>query len=71
MWANMAKFKAAELAIGAADRAIQTHGGYGFSEEYEVIHYWEGTRLLRTAPVSKEMILNYVAEHSLGMPRSY
>ncbi len=71
MWANMAKYKAAEMAIAAADRAIQTHGGYGFSEEYGIIWYWEGARLMRTAPVSKEMILNYVSEHALGMPRSY
>jgi alkylation response protein AidB-like acyl-CoA dehydrogenase len=71
MWANMAKYKAAELAIDAVDRAIQTHGGFGFTEEYGIIFYWESVRLLRTAPVSKEMILNYVAEHSLGLPRSY
>lgn len=69
--ANMAKYLAAELAIKAADRAIQTHGGNGFSEEYGVIHYWEAARLLRTAPISKEMILNYVAEHVLELPRSY
>jgi acyl-CoA dehydrogenase len=71
MFANMAKYKAAETAIFAVDRAIQTHGGYGFSEEYGIIFYWEAARLLRTAPISKEMILNYVAEHSLGLPRSY
>ena len=70
-WANCAKYKAAELAIGAADRAIQTHGGSGFSEEVGIIYYWDGARLLRTAPITKEMILNYVAEHKLGMPRSY
>ncbi|HIA02239.1 MAG TPA: acyl-CoA dehydrogenase, partial [Myxococcales bacterium] len=71
MWANMAKYKAAELAIDAVDRAIQTHGGNGFTEEYGIIFYWEAARLLRTAPVSKEMILNYVAEHALNLPRSY
>ncbi|MBI2889893.1 MAG: acyl-CoA/acyl-ACP dehydrogenase [Nitrospirae bacterium] len=70
-WANMAKYQAAEVAIKSVDRAIQTHGGYGFSEEYGLIYYWEGTRLLRTAPISKEMILNYISEHVLGMPRSY
>ncbi len=69
--ANMAKFLAAETAIKAADRAIETLGGYGFSEEYGVIHYWEAMRLLRTAPISREMILNYVSEHVLGLPRSY
>jgi alkylation response protein AidB-like acyl-CoA dehydrogenase len=70
-YANMAKFMAAELGIKAADRAIETLGGYGFSEEYEVIQAWEGARLLRTAPVSREMILNFVAEHVLELPRSY
>ena len=70
-YANMAKYLAAELGVKAADRAIETLGGYGFSEEYEIIHAWEGLRLLRTAPVSREMILNYVAEHVLELPRSY
>ncbi len=70
-YANMAKYLAAEVGIKAADRAIETLGGYGFSEEYEIIHAWEGTRLLRTAPISREMILNYVAEHVLELPRSY
>ncbi len=71
MLANSAKYLGAELAIKAADRAIQTLGGYGFSEEYGVIHFWESARLLRTAPISKEMILNFVAEHQLGLPKSY
>jgi alkylation response protein AidB-like acyl-CoA dehydrogenase len=70
-YANMAKFLAAEVGIRAADRSIETLGGYGFSEEYELIHAWEGARLLRTAPVSREMILNFVAEHVLELPRSY
>lgn len=70
-YANMGKMLAGEAAINACDHAIQTLGGYGFSEEYGVIHYWEGVRLIRTAPVTKEMILNYVAEHVLGLPRSY
>ena len=60
-----------ELAVKAVDRAIQTLGGYGFSEEYGVIYYYEAARLLRTAPISSEMILNFVAEHDLGLPRSY
>jgi acyl-CoA dehydrogenase len=71
MYANMAKYMGAEMGIDAADRAIQTHGGNGFSTEYGVVHYWEAARLLRTAPISKEMILNYVAEHVLQLPRSY
>jgi len=71
IWANMAKYLAAELAIKAVDRAIQTHGGYGFSEEYGIIQFWEAARLMRTAPISKEMILNFVGEHVLNMPRAY
>jgi len=70
-YANMAKYLGAELAIKACDRAIQTLGGYGFSEEYGVIYYWDAVRLLRTAPITKEMILNYVSEHVLELPRSY
>jgi len=70
-YSNMAKYLATDLAIDAADRAIQTHGGAGFSEDVGVIGYWERTRLMRTAPISKEMILNYVGEHVLGLPRSY
>ncbi len=53
------------------DQAIQTHGGNGFALEYGLADMWWGVRLVRTAPVSREMILNYVAEHSLGLPRSY
>ncbi|MHB8420851.1 MAG: acyl-CoA dehydrogenase family protein [Myxococcales bacterium] len=70
-YANCAKFKAARLFINAVDRAIQTHGGSGFSEDVGIIFYWEAARLLKTAPITEEMILNYVAEHKLGMPRSY
>jgi alkylation response protein AidB-like acyl-CoA dehydrogenase len=70
-YANMAKYAAAEVAIKAADRAIETFGGYGFSEEYDVIYAWEGARLLRTAPITKEMILNYISEQVLELPRSY
>ncbi len=70
-YANMAKYMAAEVGVKAADRAIETLGGYGFSEEYDIIHAWEGARLLRTAPISREMILNFVAEHVLELPRSY
>ena len=69
--ANMAKYLACEMAIDAADRAIETLGGYGFSEEYGIVHYWEATRLFRTVPVTKEMLLNYVGEHVLGLPKSY
>jgi alkylation response protein AidB-like acyl-CoA dehydrogenase len=69
--ANVAKYAAAEAGILALDRAIQTHGGNGLASEYQLAHLWGMARLLRTAPVSREMILNYVAQHSLGLPRSY
>jgi alkylation response protein AidB-like acyl-CoA dehydrogenase len=68
---NMAKYAAGEAAIKCVDQAIQTHGGNGFALEYGLTDMWWGVRLVRTAPVSREMILNYVAEHSLGLPRSY
>jgi hypothetical protein len=68
---NMAKYAAAEAASAAVDAAIQTHGGNGLSTEYGLIPLWGIVRLLRIAPVSREMILNYVAQHSLGLPRSY
>jgi alkylation response protein AidB-like acyl-CoA dehydrogenase len=69
--ANMAKFAAAEAAIKCVDRAIQTHGGNGFSLDYGLTDLYWGARVARTAPVSREMVLNYVAEHSLGLPKSY
>jgi alkylation response protein AidB-like acyl-CoA dehydrogenase len=68
---NMAKYAAAEAALAACDAAIQTHGGNGLSTEYGLMPYWGLARLLRIAPVNREMILNYVAQHSLGLPRSY
>src|SRR6266545_2976857 len=70
-YANMAKFLGADLAIKAVDAAIETHGGLGFAEETGLIAQWAGARLLKTAPVSREMILNYVSEWNLGLPRSY
>jgi alkylation response protein AidB-like acyl-CoA dehydrogenase len=68
---NMAKYAAAEAALAAVDAAIQTHGGNGMSSEDGLIPLWGIARLLRIAPVNREMILNYVAQHSLGLPRSY
>jgi alkylation response protein AidB-like acyl-CoA dehydrogenase len=68
---NMAKYAAAEAAIAALDAAIQTHGGNGLSSEYGLVPYWGLARLMRIAPVNREMILNFVAQHSLGLPRSY
>jgi acyl-CoA dehydrogenase len=69
--ANMAKWLAADAAYFAADRAVQTHGGFGYAKEYDVERYWRESRLMRIAPVSQEMIMSYVAEHVLGLPRSY
>ncbi len=69
--ANMAKYAAAEAALAAVDQAIQTHGGNGMSSEYGLADLWGMARLLRIAPVSREMILNFVAQHSLGLPKSY
>ncbi|MHA3701850.1 acyl-CoA dehydrogenase family protein [Jatrophihabitans sp. YIM 134969] len=68
---NMAKYAAAEAALAAVDAAIQTHGGNGISTEYGLVPMWGIARLLRIAPVNREMILNYVAQHSLALPRSY
>jgi alkylation response protein AidB-like acyl-CoA dehydrogenase len=69
--ANIAKFAAAEAALACVDRAIQTHGGNGMTTEYGIAAMWGMARLLRIAPVSREMILNFVAQHSLSLPRSY
>lgn len=69
--ANMAKYAAAEAAIAALENAIQTHGGNGLAEEYELVQLLGPARLMRIAPVSREMILNYVAQFSLGLPKSY
>lgn len=69
--ANTAKYLAAEAGYLAADRAMQTHGGMGYAREYDVERYWREARLMRIAPVSQEMVLNYVSEHVLGLPRSY
>ena len=68
---NMAKYAAAEAALAAVDAAVQTHGGNGLASEYGLLPYWGLARLLRIAPVNREMILNYVAQHGLGLPRSY
>ncbi|MFL6108936.1 MAG: acyl-CoA dehydrogenase family protein [Marmoricola sp.] len=69
--ANIAKFVASEAALKALDQAIQTHGGNGLAKEYGLSELWFVTRLMRTAPVSREMVLNFVAQTSLGLPRSY
>ncbi len=69
--ANMAKLASADAALLALDRAIQAHGGNGLASEYDLAAYWGVLRVARIAPVSREMILNYVAQHTLGLSRSY
>ncbi len=69
--ANMAKYAGAEAAITCLDAAIQTHGGNGMASEYGLATLMGNARLLRTAPVSREMILNFVAQHSLDLPKGY
>jgi len=69
--ANMAKLLASEAAWQAAEACMQTHGGFGFAEEYDVERKFRETRLYQTAPISTNLILAYLAEHVLGMPRSY
>ncbi|MFF0449902.1 acyl-CoA dehydrogenase family protein [Streptomyces sp. NPDC004609] len=69
--ANIAKFAAADASLKALDQSIQTHGGNGLSREYGLADLWFVARLLRTAPVSREMVLNFIAQHSLRLPASY
>jgi acyl-CoA dehydrogenase len=69
--ANTAKYLCADAGFTAADRALQTHGGMGYSEEYHVSRYFREARLMKIAPVSQEMILNFLGSHVLKLPRSY
>ncbi|WP_040792880.1 acyl-CoA dehydrogenase family protein [Nocardia paucivorans] len=69
--ANMAKYAAGEASIKALDQAIQTHGGAGLTAEYGLASMLAAARIARIAPVSREMVLNFVAQHSLGLPKSY
>jgi alkylation response protein AidB-like acyl-CoA dehydrogenase len=69
--ANMAKFAAADASLAVLDQAIQVHGGNGMATEYGLATMWGAARLARTAPISREMILNFVSSHTLGLPRSY
>jgi alkylation response protein AidB-like acyl-CoA dehydrogenase len=69
--ANMAKLLAADASWAAADMCLQTHGGFGFAEEYDVERKFRETRLYQVAPISTNLILAYIAEHVLGLPRSY
>jgi acyl-CoA dehydrogenase len=67
----MAKVRCADASFRACDRALQTLGGFGYAREFHVERYWREARLMRLAPISQEMALNFVAEHVLGLPRSY
>jgi acyl-CoA dehydrogenase len=69
--ANSAKWLAAEAGYFATDRAVQTHGGMGYATEYHVERYWRESRIMRIAPVTQEMALNFVAQNVMGLPRSY
>ncbi len=69
--ANAAKLLAAEAGFKAADIAVSVHGGYGYGQEYDVERYFREARLMRIAPISEELILSYLAEHELDLPRSY
>ena len=69
--ANMAKLLAADASWAAADMCVQTHGGFGFAEEYDVERKFRETRLYQVAPISTNLVLSFIAEHVLGMPRSY
>jgi acyl-CoA dehydrogenase len=69
--ANIAKLLASEAADAAVDAAIQTHGGMAFDADADIVALWPMVRILRIAPLNNEMILNYISEHVLGLPRSY
>ena len=69
--ANMAKMLAADASNEAANAAVQTHGGFGFAEEYDIERKFRETRLYQVAPISTNLILSYLSEHILGLPRSY
>jgi acyl-CoA dehydrogenase len=69
--ANMAKMLAADASFEAANVAIQTHGGFGFAEDFDIERKFRETRLYQVAPISTNLILSHLAEHVLGLPRSY
>ena len=69
--ANMAKLLAADASFEAANVCIQTHGGFGFAEDYDIERKFRETRLYQVAPISTNLILSYLAEHVFGLPRSY
>jgi acyl-CoA dehydrogenase len=69
--ANMAKMLAADASVEAANVAIQTHGGFGFAEDFDIERKFRETQLYQVAPISTNLILSHLAEHVLGLPRSY
>jgi alkylation response protein AidB-like acyl-CoA dehydrogenase len=69
--ANAAKFLGSEAGFQACDRAMQTHGGYSYAKEYHIERLWRESRLLKVAPISQEMVLNYISTKVLGLPKSY
>ena len=69
--ANMAKLLASRAAVAAIEATLQTHGGYGFDRDYDVVTLWPMIRLLEIAPINNEMLMNYIGEHVLGLPKSY
>ena len=70
-YANAAKYLAAEAAFTACERAVMTHGGMGYAQEYHVERLFRESMLPRIAPVSRELVLSYLAERVLGLPKSY
>jgi len=69
--ANLSKLLAADASWASAEACVQTFGGFGFAEEYDVERKFREARLYQVAPISTNLILSYIAEHTLGMPRSY
>ena len=69
--ANAAKYLGAEAGFLACDRAMQTHGGFSYAKEYHIERLWRESRLLKVAPISQEMVLNYISTAVLGLPKSY
>ena len=69
--ANIAKLLASEATWKAAEATLQTYGGFGFAQEYDIERKWREARIYQTAPISTNMVLAYLGQHVLGMPRSY
>ena len=69
--ANMGKLLASEATWHAAEACLQCHGGFGYAKEYDVERKWRETRLFQIAPISTNLVLSYIGEHMLGMPRSF